>query len=57
MFLDQAGISVFTAMDGIRLSYRDHRRHGNQGWSMVLSRFLHILQHWELVRKISAPLK
>lgn len=52
--LDRAGMSVFTAMVGIRLSYRDHGRHGNQGWCMVLSRPLHILKHWELVRKCSS---
>lgn len=54
IFLDQEGMSVFTAIVGIRLSYRDHSRHGNQGWCMVLSRPLHILEHWELVWKFSS---
>lgn len=54
IFLDQAGMSVFTAIVGIRLSYRDHSRHGNQGWCTVLSRPLHILEHWELVWKLSS---
>lgn len=54
IFLDQAGMSVFTAIVGIRLSYRDHSRHGNQGWCTVLSRPLHILEHWELVWKFSS---
>lgn len=54
IFLDQAGMSVFTAIVGIRLSYRDHSRHGNQGWCMVLSHPLHIPEHWELVWKFSS---
>lgn len=48
------GMSVFTAIVGIRLSYRDHGRHGNQGWCTVLSRPLHIREHWELVWKFSS---
>lgn len=27
----------------------DHGRHGNPGWRAVLSRPLHIPEHWELV--------
>lgn len=53
-FLDRVGMSVFTAIVGIRLSYRDHSRHGNQGWCMVLSHPWHILKHWELVWKRSS---
>ena len=53
-FLDRAGMSVFTAIVGIRLSYRDNSRHGNQGWCMVLSHPWHILKHWELVWKRSS---
>lgn len=53
-FLGSEGMSVFTAMVGMWLSYRDHSCHGNQGWHMVLSRPLHILEHWELVWKFSS---